>query len=100
MFTPFRIGVFVVVVTMALIAFDFYLFFDGIKGNTYSAKIRSWGIQYRALPYLIAAGFGALLTHWFTKRDRDGTLTHRKKFIVSLFLLLAVAAGMAIGSFW
>lgn len=95
-----NIGYFVVFVTAALIGFDFYLNFDSVEGNTYSERIRVWGADYRYLPYMIAITFGALLTHWFAKRDKKGTLGIPGKLKIALTLSVAVIIGMIGGFFW
>jgi len=91
---------FVIFVTAALIGFDFYLNFDSIPGNTYSERIRVWGADYRYLPYAIAAAFGAMLTHWFAKKNKAGKLSISGKLKVALTLTIAVVAGMVAGFFW
>jgi hypothetical protein len=85
---------------VALCGFDLYLHFDGVVGNTYSARIASWGIKYRTLPYLIAVAFGALLTHWFAKRNRHGAMSRRKKLITLALLTGAVVVGGLLGFHW
>jgi len=93
-------SIFVITMTVILSVIDFLLTKDSIPENTYSARIREWGIQYRWLPYLIAAFFGACLTHWFLKRDRDGKLSKRRKIVLFSGLLAAVFVGMILGLFW
>lgn len=85
--------------TVVLVSFDLYLDFDNIKGNTYSERIREWASTYTALPYLLAAVFGALLTHWFARRDAQEKQTP-KRLIVFVSILLFVFLGMVGGLFW
>lgn len=100
MLRPKNIGAFVIVVTLALIGFDVYLAMDDIEGNTYSENMRKWGVHWRMIPYFIALCFGALLTHWFAKRDNEGTMSLKKKLLVSGALLIATGIGAVLGLFW
>lgn len=100
MLSATRIGIFVIVATVLLSGFDLYLNWDSIPGNTYSQRIREWGVQYSWLPYLVSAFLGALATHWFAKRNKDGAYDRRKKAIVTLTLILALALGAVLGLFW
>ena len=91
---------FIVAVTAFLVTFDVWLAWDDIPGNTFSSRIRAWGVELQWLPYTIACSFGILLTHWFTKRDKDGPMSTEDKFIMMAIMLGIVGGGMGIGLFW
>jgi hypothetical protein len=100
MLSAARIGVFVICVTVGLSVFDIYLNFDSIPGNTYSERIREWGVRFAWLPYLVSAFLGALATHWFAKRGKKGTYNRRKKLAVTVALILALVIGALLGLLW
>jgi hypothetical protein len=91
---------FIFIATAFLVVFDMYLALDNVPGNTYSSRIRQWGIQLQWLPYVIAGFFGLLITHWFGKRDEEGDYSTREKTLLILTMLGVVGAGMIVGLFW
>jgi len=108
-------AIFGVAALLVLAGFDLYLALDDTGGNTYSEVIREWSYSARWLPFVIAAAFGAFLTHWFAKsydKDEDtdpGTPRAKAKFrarswaerlLIALALLFTVALGMGLGFWW
>ena len=59
------VGVFVIVVTAILIAFDIYLAVDVIDGNTYSERLSEWAGEYFWIGWILAVALGGLVWHWF-----------------------------------
>jgi hypothetical protein len=99
-------AVFVIVMFLSLCGFDLYLAIDDIPGNTYSERIRTWASRWEWLPYAVAAGFGALLTHWFAKPyEMDGDRPGKRRPLmerlqIAGILLAVVAAGLVAGLLW
>lgn len=87
---------------------DIVLALDDVQGNTYSEVIRGWAYSFRWLPYVIAAAFGALLTHWFVKPYKPDPMIPEAKqirplkdrLILAGALLFTVAIGMCLGFLW
>lgn len=101
-------AIFVLAAVLLLGGLDLVLALDDIPGNTYSEAIRNWSYSYRWLPYLLAAAFGALLTHWFVKPYEPDPLIPaawqsrplKDRLVLAGCLLVTVAVGMGIGFCW
>ena len=51
----------------AVLSLDAYLYWDKIKGNTYSEIIRGWFRDMPVLFYMVAFVMGLLMAHWGQK---------------------------------
>ena len=60
----YYVKAFVIVTTIAIIAFDVYLFQDRVAGNTISSVLREWFKKMRWLYYLVSFALGVLMSHW------------------------------------
>lgn len=63
--TPTHTSIFLAVMFVLIVAFDIWLDVDGIKGNTYSERMRAWGKVWPPFRMLIAFGFGLVCGHWY-----------------------------------
>jgi hypothetical protein len=69
-----------------LIGLDFYLAFDGMKGNTWSEILRSWGAKNALTPW-IWCGLAGHFFHW-SKQSRP--ILHPPSNIALLVWLTAL----------
>lgn len=63
--TPVVTAVFLVAMTVILIAIDVVLWRDSTDGNTYSEVIRNTWRKHRWFGMIIIFSFGLLAGHWF-----------------------------------
>lgn len=63
--SPTLVAIFIIGLILGIIGFDIYLALDKVKGNTYSAVIRSAGKKWMPLVLIASFGMGLLCGHWW-----------------------------------